>query len=158
MRRAFPVLAVCLLATAATGADDLTKLTPQELFKKADKNGDGKLSPDEFQTTVYPSPKHAPKLFTKSDKDRDGKLSLDELTAALDSVPWWKLSRKSPEELFKTADKNGDGKLSLDEFKEVDPHKNHFEAHFKKFDKDGDGMLTLDEFKAFVETEVKDKG
>ncbi len=158
MRLAFAALAVCLLTTAAAGADDLTKLTAQELFKKADKNGDGKLTLEEFQATVYPSPKHAPNLFKKADKDGDGKLSLEEMTAALDSVPWWKLTRKTPEELFKAADKDSDGKLSLDEFKEVDPHKNHFEAHFKKFDKDGDGKLSLDEFKAFIESEIKDKG
>jgi len=150
------VLVACCSATARA-TDDRTKLTPEELFKKADKDSDGKLTLTEYQAGIEASPKHAPQHFKKADKDGDGKLTLDELKPALEAVAWWKLSRKTPEEQFKATDKDSDGKLSLEEFKELDPHKNHYEAHFKKYDKDGDGKLSLGECKAFIESVVKDK-
>src|SRR5262245_52726461 len=102
------VLAVVVVLCCALGgaADDRTKLTPAELLKKADKNGDGKLSLEEFMAGVYPSPKHAPKKFAKADTNGDGKLDLKELEAVLPQIPWWQMSRKPAEAFFKEADAN----------------------------------------------------
>lgn len=50
-----------------------------ERFKKADADGDGKLSPTEFATMC---PKDADKKFATADTDKDGFLTKDELKAA----------------------------------------------------------------------------
>jgi Ca2+-binding EF-hand superfamily protein len=51
----------------------------EEVFKKLDKNGDGKVSKDEFQ--AHPGIKNkeaAAKAFKSADTDGDGLLTLDE--------------------------------------------------------------------------------
>ena len=52
---------------------------PVERFKKADTNGDGKLSLDEFKAGY---PKADEKRFTAADADKDGFLTIEELKAA----------------------------------------------------------------------------
>ncbi|MEI6563454.1 MAG: EF-hand domain-containing protein [bacterium] len=51
----------------------------QNMFKKADANGDGKLSLDEFKTIAHGD---AEKKFTAADTDKDGFLTPEELKAA----------------------------------------------------------------------------
>src|SRR5664279_5222699 len=55
-----------------------------ERFKKADTNGDGKLSPDEFKAAF---PKANDKKFAKADTNNDGFLTPDELKAARQDGP-----------------------------------------------------------------------
>ena len=60
-------------------AEDKPKVPPEEAFKKADKNGDGKLSEEEFvgKRSGEKADK-AKEMFKKKDKDGDGFLSLEE--------------------------------------------------------------------------------
>jgi Ca2+-binding EF-hand superfamily protein len=60
-------------------ADEKPKLSPEEQFKKMDKDGDGKLTLEEFvgKRTGEKADK-AKETFTKKDKDADGKLTLEE--------------------------------------------------------------------------------
>lgn len=53
---------------------------PEEMFKKADTNGDGTLSKDEFMATprAQEDTERAEKAFGMRDKDKDGKLSKEE--------------------------------------------------------------------------------
>jgi hypothetical protein len=51
---------------------ELLRLTPEELVKRFDKDGDGKLSRDEFGASL-------PKVFAAADKDGDGKLDREEV-------------------------------------------------------------------------------
>ena len=53
---------------------------PGERFAKADANGDGKLSLDEFKT--FAKGADADKKFTDADTDKDGFLTKEELKAA----------------------------------------------------------------------------
>jgi iduronate 2-sulfatase len=57
------------------------KVDRAELFAKKDKDGDGKLTRDEF-LTGQPDPGEAPKRFPKFDTDGDGILTRDEFIAA----------------------------------------------------------------------------
>jgi len=74
-------VALCMvgLAYTAASAQDKPKVPPEEQFKKADKDGDGKLSEEEFigKRTGEKADK-AKEQFKKKDKDGDGFLSLEE--------------------------------------------------------------------------------
>lgn len=73
---------VCALPSFAA-ADDKPKTTPEERFKKLDKNSDGKLSWDEFKgkQTDEEKLKTAKATFEKKDTDKDMHLSLEEYKA-----------------------------------------------------------------------------
>jgi len=58
-------------------AADKPKADPEAVFKKMDKNSDGKLSKEEFSAKAKDAEK-AGKVFAKKDKNGDGFLSLEE--------------------------------------------------------------------------------
>ena len=61
---------------------DKPKMTPEEQFKKLDKNSDGKLSKEEFIGKKEGEAKtKAEAAFTAKDTDKDGSLSLAEFSA-----------------------------------------------------------------------------
>ncbi|MCA9054069.1 MAG: EF-hand domain-containing protein [Planctomycetaceae bacterium] len=70
---------VCALPTTVS-ADDKPKVTPEQRFKRADKNKDGKLSFEEFKGKQTDEEK-AKKAFDRKDKDKDGSLTLEEFSA-----------------------------------------------------------------------------
>jgi hypothetical protein len=87
------LLVVCCMSVGVLSAQDKVKKrdaarqprkTPEQVFSKLDKNGDGQLDPDEFRRTAKKAATAAEveKLFAQADKDGDGKVSLEELTAA----------------------------------------------------------------------------
>jgi len=81
MRSLFALIVACGLAVPAVAADDKPKEkpSPEEQFKKMDKNGDGKLSLDEFKGKRQgDKATKAEETFKKKDKDNDGSLSLEE--------------------------------------------------------------------------------
>lgn len=57
------------------------KPDPAAVFSKKDKNGDGKLSKEEFTANAKDAAK-SEKQFTMKDKDKDGSVSKEEFTAA----------------------------------------------------------------------------
>ena len=57
------------------------KADPAAAFAKKDKNGDGKLSKEEFTAGAKDAAK-AEAQFTAKDKDKDGSVSKEEFTAA----------------------------------------------------------------------------
>ena len=62
-------------------AADAPKVDVSAAFKKADTNGDGKISKEEFLVGKK-DPAKAEERFKKLDKDGDGFLSLEEFSAA----------------------------------------------------------------------------
>jgi cytochrome c553 len=85
--RAVVLLAAAIVAVPLLAQEpkkDPPKFDPAELFKKADANGDGKLSKDEFTklTSAFPKAKADPEMPAKwlahYDADKDGSISLDE--------------------------------------------------------------------------------
>jgi Ca2+-binding EF-hand superfamily protein len=94
-------------------------------FKERDKNGDGRLTPDEF-------PEEA--RFKAMDEDGDGAVTLEEMKAAVGGGK----GPGAPGKGGLRGDKNGDGKVTREEFKGSD------EA-FRGLDKNADGAITPDE-------------
>jgi len=103
-------------------------MTAEELaarFKEQDKNGDGKVTKEEFPG--------APERFARLDKDGDGAISPDEFKAAMTDE-----QGKGGRRMLMQFDKNSDGKIARDEFPGSDDK-------FKELDKNGDGFITEDE-------------
>jgi Ca2+-binding EF-hand superfamily protein len=107
-------------------------VSPEEManrFKEADKNGDGKVSKEEF-----PGP---PERFARLDKDADGFVTIQEFEAAMKDMPQGE-NGKGGRRMLMQFDKNGDGKIARDEFPGGD-------EKFKELDKNGDGFVAEDE-------------
>jgi Ca2+-binding EF-hand superfamily protein len=79
------LLACCLLlglTVPGFAADEKPKPDPEMMFKKLDKNSDGKLSLEEFKgKREGDKAAAAEKAFKAKDKDNDGSLSLEEFKA-----------------------------------------------------------------------------
>jgi len=156
---------VVLLFTCATAQDakkdppkkmpaiveEMLNLTPEQLIKRFDKNGDGFLSKDEL-------PMFLGKAFDASDKNSDGKLDREEVAAlqkllrnffAADAQPKAPPPSKETEliidKLLKQFDTDGDGKISRREAK------GQILASFDQYDTNKDGFLDRTELRALAE-------
>jgi Ca2+-binding EF-hand superfamily protein len=80
---------LALSASISLAADEAKpekpKASPEEMFKKLDKDGDGKLSIDEYRGKKEASEVEA--KFKDLDKDGDGKLSVEEFSARAGKAP-----------------------------------------------------------------------
>jgi len=104
-----------------------------ELFKRADKNGDKKLTEDEV-------PAQAWARLSKADKDSDGSVTIEELQAAGGNRPGGdRPGGGGHGERLKEMDKNGDGNLSKDEVPE------RAWEFLSRADKNGDDVLSKEE-------------
>jgi eukaryotic-like serine/threonine-protein kinase len=92
----------------------------QNRFNAMDKNGDGKISRDEFTGPEW--------LFERIDVDKDDVITREEVA---------KFRNR-----FNAMDKNGDGKISRDEF-------TGREAVFNRLDANSDGVITHEEARRF---------
>jgi len=98
------------------------------LVGRFDKNGDAKVSRDEFPA------EHLDK-FDRLDKNQDGVITADEAPQARGGKP----GAAGAGGIIGRFDKNGDGKVSKEEFPQE-----KIQA-FGRFDKNGDGVITADE-------------
>lgn len=125
-----------------------------ELFKRADKNGDGKLSLDEIPE------KMATRLKPLMDKAGKDEVSLEDLEKLMNRRPGGQGAGKGPkgspppggrggppdiEQIFDTADKDGDGKIYLKDV--TDRGRMFLERAYDELGKDPDEAITLDELK-----------
>ncbi len=127
-------------------------MTPAELHKMADSNGDGELSYVEYATAIYRSPKHGPVGFGKADKDKSGTLNLKEFAPKLESIKWYRISRKTPAQWHAEADANSDGVLSKQEFVTFLGSTAHLDTFFKQADKDRSGDLSVADLASFIDS------
>jgi len=127
-------------------------MTPAELLKMADDNGDGELSYVEYATAIYRSPKHGPVGFNKSDRDKSGTLNLKEFSKKLEGIKWYRISRKTPAQWHAEADANSDGVLSKQEFVTFLGSTAHLDTFFKRADKDRSGDLSVEELAGFIDS------
>ncbi len=105
----------------------------EQKFRMADKNGDGKLSPDEFNN---------PTAFRQADKNGDGFVTLAELQGVVTpNTGTANGGKEAPvEERFTRADADADGKLNKTEVNN--------DEFFTRADTNKDGFLSLDEVRA----------
>jgi len=115
----------------------------QKMFQKADKDGDGKLTPEEWHRVLnssgcQTSMAEVEEFFKRMDRDYDGRLSFGEF-----------MGEETPlEKVFKNMDKDGSGTVSKDEFLKICKNlsKEQVEEAFAKFDASGDNQLDYKEF------------
>lgn len=127
-------------------------MTPAELHKMADSNGDSELSYVEYATAIYRSPKHGPVGFGKADKDRSGTLNLKEFGPKLEGIKWYRISRKTPAQWHAQSDANSDGVLSKQEFVTFLGSTAHLDAFLKRTDKDRSGDISVEELAGFIDS------
>jgi len=127
-------------------------MTPAELLKMADDNGDGELSYVEYATAIYRSPKHGPVGFNKSDRDKSGTLNLKEFAPKLEGIKWYRISRKTPAQWHAQSDANSDGVLSKQEFVTFLGSTAHLDAFLKRTDKDRSGDISVEELAGFIDS------
>ncbi len=125
-------------------------MTPAELLKMADDNGDGELSYVEYATAIYRSPKHGPVGFNKSDRDKSGTLNLKEFSKKLEGIKWYRISRKTPAQWHAQSDANSDGVLSKQEFVTFLGSTAHLDTFLKRADKDRSGDISVEELAGFI--------
>ena len=131
---------------------EMLTMTPAELHKMADSNGDGELSYVEYATAIYRSPKHGPVGFGKADKDKSGTLNLKEFAPKLEGIKWYRISRKTPAEWHAESDANSDGVLSKQEFVTFLGSTAHLDTFLKKADKDRSGDISVEELAGFIDS------
>merc|ERR1712059_29372 len=119
------------------------RLEVQKMFAKADKDGDGKLTPQEWHQVLNSSGCRTSMadvrdFFDKMDRDHDGKLSFGEF-----------MGEETPlEKVFKKMDSDGDGNISKEEYLRLCTNlsKDQVEEAFAKYDASGDDNIDFKEF------------
>jgi len=120
----------------------------EEMIKKFDSDGDGKLSDEEREKARKQMPgkgrKLPPEVLQKFDKDGDGKLSDEERAAFRKQMV--ANGRKLPPHLMQRFDTDGDGTLSDEERAGAkQAWEDRKQEMIKKFDANGDGKLSVEE-------------
>lgn len=115
----------------------------RKMFTRADKNGDGKLTPEEWQSVLNSSGipttrEEVTEFFSRMDRDFDGRLSFEEFMGEETTL----------EKLFKNMDKNNDGVVTKQEFMTICTNlsDDQVKMAFSKFDTSGDDKLDYREF------------
>merc|ERR1712156_858028 len=126
----------------------------QKMFAKADKDGDGKLTPEEWHRVLnssgcQTSMAEVEDFFKRMDRDYDGRPSFGEF-----------MGEETPlEKVFKSMDKDGDGSVSKEEFAKLCKHltPQQIEEGFAKFDTSGDNRLDYREFCLMIHSRQNQK-
>jgi len=147
----------------------------EELFDKADKNGNGKISVEEYvqifqEHGIELSPDEVGKVSNLA--NNDGEVTKDEFLSyarhseffktqldksASDSLAHKEEAIAKAERAFRLFDKDNDGYITKEEFGKISKklNKDQVEAVFNKFDKDGDGVLSFNEFRSMLQNKDK---
>merc|ERR1712013_9969 len=119
------------------------RMEVRKYFNKADKNGDGKLTKEEWHKVLNNSGvpttiEEVDEFFKDLDRDYDERLSFGEFLGEESHI----------EKIFKNMDKNGDGFVTKTEFKNVCQNltTDQVEVAFRQFDTSGDDKLNYKEF------------
>ncbi|MEB3198183.1 MAG: hypothetical protein VKP62_13365 [Candidatus Sericytochromatia bacterium] len=153
------------VTTALPPVGDQRPGTPEGLearvkreFIARDKNGDGRITPEEVCEEMPikpPAPLTCEEKFKTLDRDRDGRLSVEELfddfTPQLGPDGRPMLGRPNPKSKLEGLDLNGDGFVDLKEFcrpadePNPEPLPEDCAGRFKQLDQDQNGGLSFEE-------------
>jgi Ca2+-binding EF-hand superfamily protein len=147
----------------------------EELFDKADKNGNGRISVEEYvhifsDHGIALSPEEVGKVSQIANDA--GEVTKDEFLnyakhsdffksqmdkSSGDSMAGKQEAIAKAERAFKLFDKDNDGFITKSEFQKISKklNRNQVEAVFAKFDKDGDGNLSFEEFQRMLNKDKK---
>jgi len=103
-----------------------------EEFKRADTDGDGRLSEDEARKAGF----FTEESFTDTDENHDGTITLFELGAAMQARFQGWIDRHA------RADTNGDGSVTKDE---ADAAGDSWSDYYARADRNNDGQVSRDE-------------
>lgn len=103
--------------------------TPENAFRSADKNGDGKVSRAEYDAHQITE------MFVRFDTNKDSVITEKEFVDNGGSV-----------EGFRKINASGTGKITLEEAKASARVRKGLDAPFKEADTNGDGSVTMQEF------------
>jgi len=114
-----------------------------QLFRKADSNGDRKVTLDELKAVL---PGMTQERFAVLDRNGDGTLTQEDLRSAntgigADAENAWSTGQVLHR--FRQADKNGDRQITFDEAKAAFPQVT--QERFRKLDRNGDGILSKED-------------
>ena len=147
----------------------------EDLFDKADKNGNGRISVEEYvqifsEHGIQLSQDEVDKVSSLANDD--GEVTKDEFLNyakhsdffksqmdknSSDSMAAKQEAIAKAERAFKLFDKDNDGYITKEEFAKISKKLNReqVEAVFHKFDKDGDGVLSFEEFRTMLQGQKK---
>jgi len=122
------LLAILSFASCATGSKRPASL--EDLFRQADKSGDGKVSKAEYENFMIVE------MFKIYDQNGDGFISEKEFVADGGTV-----------KAFRAINTSGDGRLSLEEALASQAIRDRLAAPFDEADVNHSGDVTFSEFK-----------
>lgn len=131
MKPAFAL--VCAIGILSFGGCATTAKRPatvEALFKRADENGDGRVSRAEYEDFMIEE------MFANFDKNGDGSITEAEFVADGGTV-----------KTFREINVSGTGKITLVEAKASKLVRDRLAAPFKEADVNGNGYVTWEEFK-----------
>jgi len=140
--------------SGGAGGGDMSAMW-QELLKKADKDGDGRISKGEFKAAAPQGGPGAENLFNKIDANGDGFIDESEGAAAVRKTHRGKPPRgPDPLQVFNKADKDGDGQINKSDFKAALPEGTDNSTANKVFDAmdtNQDGVVDAAEYMAALQ-------
>lgn len=129
------VAGIFLIGGCATGPQAKKRpATIEELFRRADANGDGRVSRDEFINFLIED------AFQRYDRNGDGYVDLEGYIAG-----------GGTESDFRKINRSGTGKVTLQEAQASPLIRNRMAKPFDEADKNGNGYITWDEFQEYME-------
>jgi Ca2+-binding EF-hand superfamily protein len=154
----------------ANGSAQSESTMRQEMFRRADQDGDGAVTREELTKVVSArGPRtggvNLDELLSQIDTNEDGAIDETEHDEFMTTMSSKRPRRPSPAEvaqkLFEKADTDGDGKLTQAEMMSALPKasaSSHVEALFKDADQDGDGVISQSELQASVTRRMSEQG
>jgi Ca2+-binding EF-hand superfamily protein len=128
------IVLLCVLGVLSFGGCTSTPKRPatvEELFKRADRNGDGRVSRKEFEDFMIEN------MFATFDRNGDGFITEKEFVADGGTV-----------ETFRAINVSGTGKVTLEEAKASKLIRDRVDLPFREADVNGNGYITWEEFQA----------